>query len=569
MGDPEPQVGRVLDGKYRLDARLGEGGFGSIWRAEHLVLHAPVAVKLIHVEGAQQEGLVERFLREAQATAALRSPHVVQLLDYGADEQQPYIVMELLEGENLAERLKRVGFLTPTEVVRIVTHVARAIGRAHELGVIHRDLKPENVFLVRNGDEEIAKVLDFGVAKMVNGTDQDQGTRTRTGSLIGTPHYMSPEQAQGNKAVDFRTDLWALGVMAFEMLTGQRPFDSDGLGDLVLSICIREIPVPSQIRSVPQGFDAWFARAVQRDPELRYQSARDMATDLMKVVGGERGEARYTILGEGSWPETSANGPSSSSSPAFPPCPPSVTDSQSGMTRHASESPRPVSVGGFAGGTGMGPQGASGTELAPPPRPRRLGSFVLILVVAAGTWAVAKHWFSRGDLDQTRQPVDAGLRVLEPLDDGPDSVGIIGRSSGSSPREPYPAPARGSSVLAASRAASDAGPSPSAGAASTDTEPMSDAGLEPPLDLPPMGDPQNAPDGLPSGASSAADASTVSPPASTTHHSGAATGPAIPQSTSSSERVEPPEGPRPPISQTEPPVPQHSAPPVSDSEIEP
>lgn len=304
MGDLPSIAGQVLAEKYLLIERLGEGGFGSIWRAEHLVLKSTIAVKLIDLGIASREGAVERFLREAQATAALRSPHVVQVLDYGLDRredengvplEQPFIAMELLEGENLAERITRLGKLSALETVRIVTHVARAMSKAHELGIVHRDLKPENIFIVNNGDDEIVKVLDFGVAKIASPVKMDLNTYTQTGSMVGTPYYMSPEQAQGNKAVDYRSDLWALGVLAFEMLTGLRPFDSDALGDLVLSICVREPPVPSSYGAVPEGFDAWFAHAVARNPEDRFQSARELALALLAVVetGGEGG-VRYT-----------------------------------------------------------------------------------------------------------------------------------------------------------------------------------------------------------------------------------------------------------------------------------
>lgn len=289
MGDAEVLAGRILADKYLLRSRLGEGGFGSIWRAEHLVLKSPVAVKLIDLEIASKEGAVERFLREAQATAALRSPHVVQVLDYGVEGEQPFIVMELLEGENLAERLEREKRLSPLEVARIVTHVARAMGKAHELGIVHRDLKPENIFIVNTGDEELAKVLDFGVAKFATTPELNRDTYTKTGALIGTPYYMSPEQAQGNKAVDSRSDLWALGVITCEMMTGQRPFDGDALGDLVLTICVRSISVPSAIAPVPDGFDAWFAKAVERDPAARFQTAREMALALLNIVGSESG----------------------------------------------------------------------------------------------------------------------------------------------------------------------------------------------------------------------------------------------------------------------------------------
>jgi serine/threonine protein kinase len=286
MGEPESQAGRVLGGRFRLEHQLGEGGFGTIWRAEQLVLGATVAVKLIDLAIARQAGALERFLREAQAAATLRSPHVVQILDYGVEGDQPFIAMELLEGETLAQRLHRVGRLAPSESLRIVTHVARAMSRAHECNIVHRDLKPENVFLVRNEDDEVAKVLDFGVAKMKSPILIDESTQTRTGSLIGTPHYMSPEQVQGNKTVDYRSDIWALGVIAFEMFTGQRPFTGNALGDLVLQICVRDIIKPSQLAPVPAGFDEWFSRAAERDQEKRFQSARELAQSLRDVVGG-------------------------------------------------------------------------------------------------------------------------------------------------------------------------------------------------------------------------------------------------------------------------------------------
>jgi len=298
---PEPNL--VLAGRYRLEKRLGAGGMGAIWRAEHLVLRAPVAVKLLERESLPDEDTIARFMREAQAAAALRSPHVVQILDYGVDGRWPFIVMELLEGENLAQRLKRMKRLSPEATLRILTHVARALVRAHEAGIVHRDLKPENVFLIRNEDEEIAKVLDFGVAK-VSATRLGQGevghdsARTRTGSILGTPYYMSPEQAQGNKTVDSRSDLWSLGVMAYECLVGARPFYSDGLGDLVLSICVRDIPVPSERAAVPLGFDAWFAKAMARDPDLRFQNARAMIEGLREALGleGERSGSNPDIL---------------------------------------------------------------------------------------------------------------------------------------------------------------------------------------------------------------------------------------------------------------------------------
>jgi serine/threonine protein kinase len=310
MAIEAPEPNRVLAGRYRLESRLGAGGMGAIWRAEHLVLRAPVAVKLIDREALPDEDTVARFMREAQSAATLRSPHVVQIIDYGVDDLVPFIVMELLEGENLAQRLKRAKRLSPGDTARVLTEVGRAVQRAHEAGIVHRDLKPENVFLVRNEDDEIAKVLDFGVAKVEQAALGAEGTRTRTGSILGTPYYMSPEQAQGNKAVDFRSDLWALGVIAYECLVGKRPFWSDGLGDLVLMICVRDMPIPSEAGPVPLGFDEWFARACSRDPDARFQSARELTEALRDALGVEGREAYSDV------PEVSVGNANPSEGPA-------------------------------------------------------------------------------------------------------------------------------------------------------------------------------------------------------------------------------------------------------------
>lgn len=243
--------GQILQAKYRLERELGRGGMGSVWLAQHLTLHSQVAIKLIDPEIAQNPEALARFLREAQAAASLRSPHVVQILDHGVDEGVPFIVMELLDGESLAKRLERVQRLSPQETSRIMTQVARAMGRAHEAGIVHRDLKPDNIFIVRNDEEEVAKVLDFGVAKSNTHGMGGVSSATRTGSVLGTPYYMSPEQAEGAKTVDHRSDIWSLGVIVWECLLGNRPFESDTLGGLLLAICARDMPVPSRTGFAP------------------------------------------------------------------------------------------------------------------------------------------------------------------------------------------------------------------------------------------------------------------------------------------------------------------------------
>jgi len=255
---------------------------GSVWRAEHFSLNSQVAVKLVDPEIIAQPEATARFLREAQAAAALRSPHVVQIFDYGVDAEVPYIVMELLEGESLATRLELQGKLPAAATAEILSQVCRAVSRAHEHGVVHRDLKPDNIFITANDDVEIAKVLDFGIAKHVLPGSHGM---THTGAVLGTPYYMSPEQVEGARDVDFRTDLWALSVIAYQCIVGKRPFDEESLGGLILAICTRPLPRPSAHGDVPAGFDEWFAQGVARDKQRRFASARELASSLRAVCG--------------------------------------------------------------------------------------------------------------------------------------------------------------------------------------------------------------------------------------------------------------------------------------------
>ena len=256
---------------------------GSVWRAEHIELGTPAAVKLIDPTIAGSEQTLARFKQEARAAASLRSTNVVQILDYGVDAGVPYIAMELLDGESLADRLKRLGRLEPEHLGWVLTQVAKAVGRAHEMGIVHRDLKPDNIFIAREGSDEVVKVLDFGIAKASNAMQMAGAPQTHTGAMLGTPHYMSPEQTSGKRTVDYRTDIWALAVIAFESLVGQRPFDGDTLGSLALAICTEPIPIPSQVGPVPAGFDEWFARAANREPEARYQSVHEAVSELRAV----------------------------------------------------------------------------------------------------------------------------------------------------------------------------------------------------------------------------------------------------------------------------------------------
>jgi eukaryotic-like serine/threonine-protein kinase len=300
--------GIMLGGKYRLDQPIGEGGMGWVWKAEQVQWGAPVAVKLIQPllslapEGISTEEAhqrMRRFLVEAKIAAAIRSPHVVQILDHGIDPDLnwAYIVMELLEGETLEARLQRNRQLSREEAVRVMLQVAKALSRLHEANLVHRDLKPGNIFLVKNDGEDIVKVLDFGIAK-ADSNSLEERPITLTGQQLGTPVYMSPEQIRGMPDVDFRADLWAFGVIAYECLVGERPFAGETLGDLCLKICAEPIPRPSGVASVPIEFDDWFERCVNRERQFTFTSAREAAERLELALVG-RTSVRAGYLADG------------------------------------------------------------------------------------------------------------------------------------------------------------------------------------------------------------------------------------------------------------------------------
>jgi serine/threonine-protein kinase len=275
------EKGATIAGRYRLERPLARGGMGAVWVATHLGLDAPVAIKFLDAALASSPEMLTRFEREGRAAARLRGAHVVQILDHGVDDEMPFIVMELLDGEDLSTRLKREGRLPPRSVIRIVTEVTAALAKAHELGIVHRDLKPANVFLARDQSGEVTKVLDFGIAKVLAA---DDGDVTKTGDVVGSPLYMSPEQVRGAKHVDHRTDLWALGVIAYKALTGVGPFGGDSSGAILVSVATEPALAPSaHVTDLPPGADAFFERALAKDREKRFQTARELGEALAAV----------------------------------------------------------------------------------------------------------------------------------------------------------------------------------------------------------------------------------------------------------------------------------------------
>ncbi|WP_437971992.1 protein kinase [Sorangium sp. So ce260] len=274
-------TGQMVTPALRLVRILRRGGMGSIWVADRLPLKAQVAVKFMSPEFADDPGYVERFRREAVAAAQINSPHVAQVLDHGLTaEGMPYIAMELLRGEDLRARIRRLGRLPLGEVARIVAQTAKALGQAHRLGIVHRDIKPDNLFLTEVDGETFVKVLDFGIAKRA----RDMRV-TSTGNVVGTPLYMSPEQLISPKDLDFRADLWALGVVAYHAITGQAPFGGDSLAALTLLVHTGKFKPPSALRpEAPPALDDWMRKALQIDPSARFGSAREMADALERAL---------------------------------------------------------------------------------------------------------------------------------------------------------------------------------------------------------------------------------------------------------------------------------------------
>jgi serine/threonine-protein kinase len=277
---------------------------GEVWRARHLALQTRVAIKFLHGTSEPTERARRRFLTEAQVTANLRTRHAVQVFDFGVSEDgRPYLVIELLEGETLDKRIARHGRLPLASTAHILQKAARALERAHALGIVHRDFKPENIMLVADEEEggDLVKVVDFGIAKLVG--DLDATLKTALGSIararrslpepspetpyygVGTPYYMAPEQVQDAEHVGTAADIWAFGVVAYECLTGRRPFEEDSIGKLLVRVAAATPPPPaSTLAPVPAPFDDWFRIACAREPENRFPDVLTAATALASAL---------------------------------------------------------------------------------------------------------------------------------------------------------------------------------------------------------------------------------------------------------------------------------------------
>ncbi len=283
-------IGEVLDGKYRVLEQIGEGGMGAVFAAETVAGGAPVAIKVIIAEDLQKKAAhVRRFHREARAAGTIETPHIARVTDTGTDAGgRPYMVMELMRGRDLGELLRRESVLRPEIAVAIAAQACRGLAAAHAVGVIHRDIKPANVFLDERGGTVTVKLCDFGIAKLENDMLKSfhESTLTKDGGLLGSPHYMSPEQARGGRNLDHRGDVWSLGVVLYRMLAGRTPFQEvKAFGDLIITLCGTPAP-PLQDAApwVAAPIAAVVHKALRLRPDERFQSAQEMADALTALV---------------------------------------------------------------------------------------------------------------------------------------------------------------------------------------------------------------------------------------------------------------------------------------------
>jgi serine/threonine protein kinase len=263
-------------GPYRLLGELGEGGMGRVYRAVHTVIGRPVAIKILNAEVADDPEVQSRFFMEARIVNEIHHPNIVEVTDFGTSAGRPFIVMEYLKGETLTSRVEKAGALQEGVAIRIGRQIASALGAVHERGIVHRDLKPDNIFLSNHLDyPDFVKILDFGIAKFLR-RDQAQQHHTQTGTVIGTPAYMSPEQCLGDVTLDLRSDIYSLGVVLFEMMTGHPPFEADGMGRLMLA----QIQDPPPSAGASPGLDAIIERALSKQPAARFASMQEMRDAL-------------------------------------------------------------------------------------------------------------------------------------------------------------------------------------------------------------------------------------------------------------------------------------------------
>jgi serine/threonine-protein kinase len=395
-------IGTTL-GAYKIESELGRGGMGAVYTAVHSLLGRRAAVKVLLAELSKKEELVNRFFNEAKAATAIKHPSIVEIYDFGwAPDGSAYIVMELMRGEPLSSRLKRFGRLPVPIALTITRQVANALHAAHQAGIIHRDLKPDNVFLVPDvevaGGERV-KLLDFGIAKL---TVEGQASQTSTGAVMGTPVYMSPAQCEGARLVDPRSDLYSLGCMLFEMISGRPPFQSEGIGGLIgMHLFVAAPPLRSVAPDAPPEVEELVAKLLAKAPADRYQSADELATAV-----GRLGAVSGAIMAAAPMPSY----PGVQPAPSYP--------AGQGPPSHPGASSQPPS---YPGGHATPPPSYPGGHATPPPSyphaqspsyPGAQSGPTTTLSSAASASSMAPSYASTGSGGRSRRGLWLGLGGL-------------------------------------------------------------------------------------------------------------------------------------------------------------
>jgi serine/threonine-protein kinase len=373
MSEELVKPGQILDGKYRIVRLLGTGGMGAVYEGENVRIRRKVAIKMLHGSVSSQADVIARFEREAQAAALVGSEHICEVLDLGElPDQTRYMVMEYLEGDTFSGLIKRSGRLKPQQSIPILLQILDALGAAHAAGIVHRDLKPDNVFILpqKSGMQNFVKILDFGVSKFSQMGGEAMNV-TRAGAVVGTPYYMSPEQARGSSAIDQRTDIYAIGVLLYQATTGQVPYQAETFNELLFKIVLEVAPPPqTYVPDLDPEFANIILTAMAREPEQRYQSCQQFRDALARFQASRANPLPAYQLptfhdDHNQLPTQVLGGPG-----APPPGPPSFSGaggSWSGVAPLGGYPPPPAPAAGL---------GASGPGVAPSP-------------VQSGQWAAA------------------------------------------------------------------------------------------------------------------------------------------------------------------------------------
>lgn len=453
--------GELVDGKYRVRRKIGEGGMGAVFEAENLRISRRVAIKTLNASAAARPEMIERFEREAQAAGRIGNDHILEVLDLGSlPDGDRYIVMEFLEGDNLGDRIKSRGAIDARVLAGLIAQVCDGLQAAHDAGIIHRDLKPDNIFLVHEkaGIADYVKIIDFGISKFQQ-LSSDM-SMTRTGTLMGTPYYMSPEQARGARGADHRTDIYALGVIMFEALVGEVPFAGETFNELMFNIVLAEPPsLQAKLPNLDPTFGQIVAQAMNREAALRFPSAKALGEALTAwLARGPSGTAVIPHLNlpggtavMAPVPQANLNQPAAAAPQPGVASPHGNIDAPA-QTISAIAAPTPQ-LGGAGAATTAGIS-LSGAAVTPPKRsllgPLLIGGFALLVVGGAGVGLLIA---SRQHASETAAaPVDAGVQVALGADAAPADT--------AQPADAGAAP-NPSAAAAGSASAADAAPAPS------------------------------------------------------------------------------------------------------------